>query len=1060
MIPLRVSAKGFMCFRDGVEMQFDGAPLWMLTGNNGAGKSAVFDAILYALYGTHRKGTQNARFVINKESKNLVVEFDFAIGDSFFRVKRTLGRKGKPTSQAFEGRYEQSRPAQGMKLQPISGTETKEGLRDWVTRIVGLDEKAFTASVFLRQGKGDALLTADPEERHQILSQIVDLSKYQRLHERADERRKTHKCQADTYQDQLRTIEPVDESAIEALAEQIESAAATAEATRAQLDDLIALKVHAQNWNKLAGEQSTLARKIEEAESLFQQRNQIESRAARATELSSALPLLRGLFQDRNRLAGFEEKIAAHTAAAARYAEDHSRASAELRESQGNYDRLSQEQGALRRTCDEAHESLSQLAPQLAEIELLRKSRREVATLDERLAEFPPNLEAETSESQQHLKVINELRGALPHLQHYKSARSRWQAARQEADEAAGEVERLSEELTATSAQRDEAEGRLAEAQTALADAERRNTEAQLLYNQAQERLQRLSQLEGAAECEWCGQPLTPEHLEAERHRLDTELRERDAERVAARANFEQAVTDREARLLVTQQASDRVAELGRLIERERARASAAEQNQAQAEEQARTALTSLPAEYAGRAQWNGTRSVTRCFACEFPSDADLAQLQSHAARHHATEERLAVLRGQQSERRGLALQKQAEADRITALEQKYPAEREAAVVETHRSVTQELKQRKPELRRVEQQFDVAQRALNTARGRVESAASQQQAEEHEAEVAAARKLELSEAIRAREAELGERWKDEVLSLTKEKLRALNDEADSLADAPEQLRRLHLAQEQQAARKARYAQIEGEIAAINERARRPMAELEAEEREAREQNRAADRRKRQAEGEKRALEGRRELRCELEEKRLAHAQKAELYKQLATLLGRDNLQHHLLRQAETSIVHNANNVLDRISGGTLRLELSEADAPATDGEPKVKARSGAKALDLVAYHSATRAEAFPVDFLSGSQRFRVAVSLALGIGQYASHGSRRIESVIIDEGFGSLDKQGCGEMIAELQRLKDVLGRIILVSHQEEVADAFPNNKYLVELVDGTSRVSLMEELS
>jgi hypothetical protein len=51
-------------------------------------------------------------------------------------------------------------------------------------------------------------------------------------------------------------------------------------------------------------------------------------------------------------------------------------------------------------------------------------------------------------------------------------------------------------------------------------------------------------------------------------------------------------------------------------------------------------------------------------------------------------------------------------------------------------------------------------------------------------------------------------------------------------------------------------------------------------------------------------------------------------------------------------------------------------------------------------------------------------------------------------------------MISELQRLKDVLGRIILVSHQEEVADAFPNNKYLVQIVGGTSQVSLVEDLN
>ena len=62
-----------------------------------------------------------------------------------------------------------------------------------------------------------------------------------------------------------------------------------------------------------------------------------------------------------------------------------------------------------------------------------------------------------------------------------------------------------------------------------------------------------------------------------------------------------------------------------------------------------------------------------------------------------------------------------------------------------------------------------------------------------------------------------------------------------------------------------------------------------------------------------------------------------------------------------------------------------------------------------------------VAFLSGSQRFRVAVSLALGIGQYASRQHRPIESVIIDEGFGCLDRQGRQVMIQELQNLRGQL---------------------------------------
>ena len=91
------------------------------------------------------------------------------------------------------------------------------------------------------------------------------------------------------------------------------------------------------------------------------------------------------------------------------------------------------------------------------------------------------------------------------------------------------------------------------------------------------------------------------------------------------------------------------------------------------------------------------------------------------------------------------------------------------------------------------------------------------------------------------------------------------------------------------------------------------------------------------------------------------------------------------------------------------------------------------------------------EYLSGSQKFRVAVSLALAIGQYARGGQGRpIESVIIDEGFGSLDREGRDEMIDQLRALRGRLARIVLVSHQEEFAQAFPDG-YQFEVKDGTT---------
>ena len=148
-----------------------------------------------------------------------------------------------------------------------------------------------------------------------------------------------------------------------------------------------------------------------------------------------------------------------------------------------------------------------------------------------------------------------------------------------------------------------------------------------------------------------------------------------------------------------------------------------------------------------------------------------------------------------------------------------------------------------------------------------------------------------------------------------------------------------------------------------------------------------------------------------------------------------------MRRAERQIVDHASAILDRLSGGELHLRLRNSDAGVES------------AFDLEVINRAASTEPIGVSFLSGSQRFRVAVSLALGVGRYASGELRPIESVIIDEGFGCLDRSGRQVMIQELQNLRGFLKRILLVSHQEEFADAFSDG-YRFELIDGSTRVT------
>jgi exonuclease SbcC len=79
-------------------------------------------------------------------------------------------------------------------------------------------------------------------------------------------------------------------------------------------------------------------------------------------------------------------------------------------------------------------------------------------------------------------------------------------------------------------------------------------------------------------------------------------------------------------------------------------------------------------------------------------------------------------------------------------------------------------------------------------------------------------------------------------------------------------------------------------------------------------------------------------------------------------------------------------------------------------------------------------EPLDVAFISGGQRFRTAVALAAGIGRYAG-GSSGLRSLIIDEGFGSLDQQGRQQVIEQLREVARVMDLVIVVSHHEDFQD-------------------------
>jgi exonuclease SbcC len=178
MRPTRLELEGFISFRERTEIDFSSLDLFGITGPTGAGKTALIDSMIFALYGkTPRLGEKAVQELISQGSAQLKVLLEFECGGAEYRVLRIVKRKGA-------GRAQIERKRDG-EWDPILGS-TRE-LRDRVEEIIGLDFDGFTKTVVLPQGQFDRFLRGDGAARRKILSDLLGLDVYERMMRRANE---------------------------------------------------------------------------------------------------------------------------------------------------------------------------------------------------------------------------------------------------------------------------------------------------------------------------------------------------------------------------------------------------------------------------------------------------------------------------------------------------------------------------------------------------------------------------------------------------------------------------------------------------------------------------------------------------------------------------------------------------------------------------------------------------------------------------------------------------------------------------------------------------------
>jgi exonuclease SbcC len=173
-------------------------------------------------------------------------------------------------------------------------------------------------------------------------------------------------------------------------------------------------------------------------------------------------------------------------------------------------------------------------------------------------------------------------------------------------------------------------------------------------------------------------------------------------------------------------------------------------------------------------------------------------------------------------------------------------------------------------------------------------------------------------------------------------------------------------------------------------------------------------------------------RSELEGEREASAYQVQLYKQLERAFGKDGVPALLIEQALPEIESKANETLARLSGGVMSVRF------VTQAQYKDRNREDLKeTLDIQISDSAGTRD---YEMFSGGEAFRVNFAIRLALSEVlAQRAGARLQTLVIDEGFGSQDAQGRQRLIEAINLVRADFAKILVITHIDELKDAFPN---------------------
>jgi exonuclease SbcC len=171
--------------------------------------------------------------------------------------------------------------------------------------------------------------------------------------------------------------------------------------------------------------------------------------------------------------------------------------------------------------------------------------------------------------------------------------------------------------------------------------------------------------------------------------------------------------------------------------------------------------------------------------------------------------------------------------------------------------------------------------------------------------------------------------------------------------------------------------------------------------------------------------------ADFEKEREALRKQIAQHRALEQAFGKNGVPALLIEQALPQIEDKANELLDRLSDGQMSMRFVTQEKYKDEKRNDLKETLGIEISDTAGTRN--------YEMYSGGEAFRVNFAIRLALSEIlAQRKGARLQTLVIDEGFGSQDAQGRQRLIEAINLVKKDFAKILVITHLDELKDAFP----------------------